>query len=66
VPAAFATLQQTPNGVVLRSHVASLEWVAHVLAGMGCPMVVREPDELREELRRLAARMLRVAEAREA
>jgi hypothetical protein len=34
-----------------------------MLAGIGCPMVVRQPEELRQELRRLAASILDIAEA---
>jgi predicted DNA-binding transcriptional regulator YafY len=66
VPPAFATLEQVADGVVLRCRVASLEWMAYTLAGLGCRMVVRQPGTLREELRRLAASILRVAEARDA
>jgi predicted DNA-binding transcriptional regulator YafY len=56
VPRAFATLEETGDGeVLLRCRVQCLGWVAHYLAGLGCPLVVRRPEELREELRRLAA-----------
>jgi predicted DNA-binding transcriptional regulator YafY len=63
VPPDVATLQQAHDGVVLCCYVASLEWMAYTLAGIGCPIVVRQPDELRDELRRLAASILRIAEA---
>lgn len=43
--------------VRLRATADSLETVARVLAGLGCPLVVREPPELGVELRQLAANL---------
>ncbi len=62
VPHAFAIMEETPEGVLLRCHVNDLEWVAAVLAGLGRGFTVREPEELRVELRKLAARVLAGAE----
>jgi predicted DNA-binding transcriptional regulator YafY len=66
VPPAVATLHEIADGVVLRCSVVDLSWAAHLLVGLGCPLVVRQPDELRAELRRLATRVHALAEAGEA
>jgi predicted DNA-binding transcriptional regulator YafY len=63
VPRWLALLEQAPEGVVLRCNVQRLEWVAHFLAGLGCPVVVRRPPELRDVLRQLAASVAAIAEA---
>ncbi len=57
VPPTLATLDPAPGGVLFRCAVEDLEWIARALVGLGCPFVVREPAELRTELRRLAARI---------
>ena len=63
VPPHAATLEETPDGVVLRDYADSLEWMARSLVGLGCPFVVREPPELRDALRDLAGRVAATAEA---
>ncbi len=65
VPATLATLEEVPDGVVLRCYAQSLDWIAHFLAGLRCPLVVHEPPELREALRRLAAEIAQLAERSE-
>src|SRR5690348_12076187 len=61
VPPAFATLEPlAEERVLLRCSVEDLDRAAHFVAGLGCPFTIRQPAELREELRRLAER---VAEA---
>jgi len=62
VPPALATLDQVPEGVVLRCYVGHLGWIAHFLAGLDCPMIVRQPPELRDALKHLAERITAVAE----
>jgi predicted DNA-binding transcriptional regulator YafY len=62
VPAAVALLEAVPEGVILRCHAQNLDWVAHFLVGLGFPMVVREPPELGDALRRLAAELIEIAE----
>jgi predicted DNA-binding transcriptional regulator YafY len=62
VPAAMAMLDETLEGVVLRCHVQSLDWVARFLVGLGFPMVVRRPAELREALRQLALEITQMAD----
>ncbi len=61
VPPALATLEQAPDGVVLRCYVGNLDWIAHFLAGLGFPLVVRQPSELREALQRLAEEIAKMA-----
>jgi predicted DNA-binding transcriptional regulator YafY len=63
VPAALAILEPQPDGVALRCHVENLDWIARYLVGLGFPLIVRRPNELREALRRLAAEISAMAEA---
>jgi len=64
-PATAATLEETPRGVLARGHVQDareLAALAHTLAGLACPLVVRQPPELRDELRALALHAAWLAE----
>jgi predicted DNA-binding transcriptional regulator YafY len=61
VPPVIATLEQIPDGVMFRCSVGHLEWLAHFLSGLGCSFVVLQPTELREELRKLSARIAEMA-----
>ena len=61
VPPALATLEQAPNGVVLRCYVNNLDWIAHFLAGLQCSMVIHQPPELREAMLRLAQKITEIA-----
>ena len=63
VPPHAATLEATPEGVVLRDYADCLDWMARMLVSLGCPFVVREPPELREALRSLAETIVATAEA---
>ena len=58
IPSTLATLAETPEGTVLRMQVGSLDWLAGVLAGLGCRFEIRSPAELRGHVRELAARLL--------
>ena len=51
------TIEETPDGPLLRTHADSLDWVAGFLAGLPCDFVVREPPELLDALRRLRRRL---------
>jgi len=53
-----------PGWVRVRWRVERLDWVPSVLAGLGCPFVIEEPDELRERVRALAGQLTSWAEAR--
>ncbi len=61
---ALATLEATADGVVMRCYVNTLEWIAHLLAGLDFAFVIQQPPELREALATLAARLAQLAEAR--
>jgi len=61
VPPALATLEQTSDGVVFRCYVNHLEWIAHFLAGLDCPILIRQPEELYEALQKLAEKIAAMA-----
>jgi predicted DNA-binding transcriptional regulator YafY len=68
VPAAHGTLEETPRGVLVRGQAQDrrdLGGLARILAGMGCPLVVLHPPELRDELRALALHAAWLAERTE-
>src|SRR5918997_1092221 len=58
LPKMGVTLQETPEGVVMRSSTSDLAWMSRVLAGLSFPFVVRRPSELRGALQRLAAEIV--------
>jgi hypothetical protein len=49
----------------MRSSTSDLAWMSRVLASLSFPFIVREPSELREALRRLAADIVALAERTE-
>jgi predicted DNA-binding transcriptional regulator YafY len=53
-----------PGWVRVRWRVERLDWVPSVLAGLGLPFVIEEPDELRDRVRALVGRLASWAEAR--
>ena len=57
LPATLAELVETEDGTLLRMRADSLDWVAGMLAGLGCAFTVRAPDELRTSVRALAERL---------
>ncbi len=58
VPATIAELVETGEGQTqLRMRVGSLDWMAGVLARLGCRFTIQEPVELREHVRALASRL---------
>jgi len=63
VPATLAELVATEDGTLLRMRVGSLDWMASVLAGLGCGFTIRRPEELRASVRAVAERLARSAEA---
>lgn len=65
IPAAAATLEETPRGVLVRGqvqHARESAALAHTLAGLRRPLIVLQPPELRHELQRLAAHTAWLAE----
>ena len=61
VPATLAELVDEEGKTVLRMRVGSLDWMATILAGLGCGFSIRRPDELRTNVRELAERLARSA-----
>jgi len=57
VPSALAELDEEDGGTRLRMRVDSLDWMAGVLAGLGCAFTIRTPDELRRSVAELAGRL---------
>jgi predicted DNA-binding transcriptional regulator YafY len=57
IPATLAELVGDPDGTLLRMRVESLDWMATVLAGLGCGFTIRRPDELRASVAGLAERL---------
>ncbi len=58
VPATFATLEETPAGILLRAYDDDLQHTARFLVSLGCPFRVLQPPELVEEIRLLARALL--------
>jgi predicted DNA-binding transcriptional regulator YafY len=58
LPASLAELEPDGERTLLRMRVSSLDWMAGVLAGLGCAFTIRRPDELRESVRALAERLV--------
>lgn len=58
VPITFATLEETPEGVLLRADDDDLAHAARFLVNLGCPFRVLQPPELVEALRALAEQIL--------
>ena len=57
IPATLGALAEEGDEVILRMRVDSLDWMATVLAGLGCGFTIRKPAELAESVRSLAARL---------
>ena len=62
VPATFATLEETPEGILLRAYDDALQHTARFLVSLGCSFHVLQPPELVEELRKLAKNILTTCE----
>jgi predicted DNA-binding transcriptional regulator YafY len=58
VPATVAELVEAGEGrTQLRMRVGELDWMAGVLARLGCRFEIEEPVELRDSVRELATRL---------
>jgi predicted DNA-binding transcriptional regulator YafY len=62
IPPTLAELVDEDGRTLLRMRVDSLDWMATVLAGLGCGFTVRRPDELRASVRSLAEQLLSAAD----
>lgn len=58
--ATLAEIEDSGGRALVRMRVSSLDWLAGVLAGLGCDFIVRKPDELRTSVRALGERLLRL------
>jgi predicted DNA-binding transcriptional regulator YafY len=58
----LGALEETENGILFRRAASNLDWVAHVLTFMDCPINIIQPTALRDKLREIAARALKIAE----
>lgn len=61
IPPTLALLEETAGGVLLRCYTKNLDWLAHVLARLSCPFIVRQPPELRDALKQLAEHLAAMA-----
>jgi len=57
LPPTLAELAQAGDQTLLRMRVNTLEWMAGVLAGLGCAFTIRRPDELRASVQALSERL---------
>ncbi|MEW2274562.1 WYL domain-containing protein [Streptomyces sp. SID685] len=57
IPPGAATLVQTAEGVLLEARAERFDTMAGYLAGLGCPLTVHHPAELREALARWSDRL---------
>jgi predicted DNA-binding transcriptional regulator YafY len=64
VPPTLAELAGVDGRTLLRIRVESLDWMASLLAGLGCDFTVRRPDELRAGIGDLAGRLLAARDRR--
>ncbi|MCH8618563.1 YafY family protein [Undibacterium sp. TS12] len=55
---AIAVLEQTDGGVMLYNQSEDLDWFARILAGLPFEFEIRKPVQLRDELAKLAGRLL--------
>ncbi len=65
VPPTMAMLDQVNDGVVMSCYTQDLDWMAHFLVNLCCPLIVREPEELHEALRKLAGEIIQLADRSE-
>jgi predicted DNA-binding transcriptional regulator YafY len=64
IPPTLAEVVDDADGTLLRMRVDSLDWMATVLAGLGCDFTIRQPEELRSSVRALAERLAAQVESR--
>jgi predicted DNA-binding transcriptional regulator YafY len=64
IPRGAAVVTEVPEGVLVHCQTEDLDWFARTLLGLGCPLIVQEPEELRDALRRVAVDAASLAERR--
>ena len=63
IPSSLGTLTETPGGIALEWPTDDLSYAARYLVERALPFAVKEPPELRAELRRLAEEVSRIADS---
>lgn len=61
IPGYLGTLETCAEGIIMRRAATNLEWVAMLLLSFDFPVEVKQPDELRSILRRIADTANRIA-----
>jgi predicted DNA-binding transcriptional regulator YafY len=61
VAADLGTLEETSDGVLLRTQADALDWMARLLVQIDCPFRIQHPPELRDAVRKLAREVSRQA-----
>ena len=61
-----AMFEETEGGVLMRVDVGDLPWMARFLAGLGIPVIIRRPSELRGVFREYALTLANYADRTEA
>jgi predicted DNA-binding transcriptional regulator YafY len=61
LPGTLAELLEANGQTLLRIRVSSLDWMAGLLAGLGCDFRIVRPDELRGSVAKLAGRLALMA-----
>ncbi|GAA2257146.1 YafY family protein [Streptomyces amakusaensis] len=64
LPRSAVTLTAQPAGVLMHARADRLDGMAHLLASLEWPFTIHHPDELRQALKNLAARLTAAAERR--
>ena len=64
LPGTLADLLDANGRTLLRMRVSSLDWMAGLLAGLGCDFTIKRPEELRASVGELARRLARMASDR--
>lgn len=57
----MGTLEKTGEGVIFRRTATQLDWIAHVLIGFDFPVKVVKPAELRNLIKQLGEKALKIA-----
>ena len=62
IAARVATLEECKGGVLLRGYTDNADYIARLLASIGCRLEIRQPQELRDALHRHAKQIARWAD----
>lgn len=62
IPLSKGHFTEQNQGVLIRSEVEDLPWMARLLAGLGIPFIIHHPDELRTVVRHYALEMISYAD----